>query len=158
MVRPGSPTRQGSSIIPPEWEAHHTPVVAGQMTATVTVWSGPHTWVYDPATGTETRDLGTRIYPPPGAPVQTAPGRFQQLTQAGSASQSGQQLVAGHTYRVTIPRGCDAIPADGYVRIETSSDGSASGLVLAITGILRGSLRWQRDLLCDDRIDLPREP
>lgn len=139
MPRPGTP------VVPAGWEQHHRPVANATMTATCDITrpdpdSPP---VFDPETGTTTQPTITV--------VTQSPCRVQE-TDTGSASEAvaaGQQITA-HTYLVTLPYPTDEVEIDDTVTITAASDPSLTGRGLTVADVMRGSLLWERDLICVD--------
>lgn len=131
-----------TKVIPDGWEAHHIPTAAGQFTAEGELFSGgTGRWVWDEDLQRERPDYGTVIY--------RGPLRYQHLNQPKDRT-AGDQPVTIHDYRVSIPEDVNDVSSVGWVRILVSTDESAH--MLKVTGIERGSLRWQRDLYCTDNI------
>lgn len=137
--------RPGWQLLPDGWEAHHTPVAAQQMTGTCHIWSGPATRTTDPTTGEVVWGYGTRLTTGP------VPVRLQQLVTDSDQPAGGQQVTT-HRYRATLSRPTDSPSTQWILEVVTSSDASLTGLHLQVIDILRGTLRWQRDLIATDNL------
>lgn len=130
---------RGVQIIPDRWEAHHRPVAEAGMTATVESWSGSdQDWIWDDAAQAEIRDYGTLLW--------AGVARVQERVGGGDESAGDQQLTL-HSYMVSIPH--DA-PVGGWVRVIESTDPLLDWL--KVVDVLKGSIRWQRDLMCTDHL------
>ena len=124
-------------LIPEGWEAHHQPVTNAAMTAQVELWSGADPeWSHGP--DGEVRDLGTRVW--------HGRARVQQLNRA-DLDQAGAQQVTTHTYLVSLPA---SVETGAWVKVTESKD-PLLGL-MKVVDTLKGSLRWERDLLCTDNL------
>lgn len=130
---------RGVQIIPERWEEHHRPVAEAGMTAVVESWSGSDTdWVWDDTTQSEVRDYGTLLW--------TGPARVQERF-GGADDEAGDQQITLHRYMVSIPH--DAT-VGGWVHVVESGDLLLDWL--KVVDILKGSIRWQRDLMCTDHL------
>ena len=139
--------RPGLHVIPPGWEAHHKPVADGTRTAEVEVWTGPSgpEWVWDPDTKDEVRDHGTLI--------TAGTARIQRL-QTESETTAGEQDVTTRRYLVTLDREIGPGLTDrSHIHVTTSGDPLLNGRWLAVLDIQGGSLRWERDLICEDNLE-----
>ena len=138
--------RPGWKLFPPEWESHHYPVANQQATALVLLWVGPPRRVFDPITETETGwDLGQQLTPNP------VPARLQQISKPEPIETAGQ-VVTYHDYQVSLHVEVNNLTTLGVVEPVECSDPSFIGRYLRITDILRGSLRWQRDITATDNL------
>lgn len=137
MGRPGTP------VIPAGWETSHGTVAAATMTATVNLRKPG---------GTKTWNTTTRRTEYTGAsPYATAqPARIQ--AQTVRTVRSGQEEVAEETLQIAgylVAIALDQEPAAGdLVDVTASSDPLLTGRTLRIHDVVRGSLRFERDLLC----------
>lgn len=110
------------------------------MTATVELWSGADPeWVWDDQAQTETRDYGTLLW--------TGPARIQQRNDT-NVDVAGAQRVTTHRYLVTLPREAGT---GEWLHVTYSGDPLLGWLKVIDT--LKGSLRWERDLMCTDHLD-----
>ncbi|MEO9246463.1 DUF6093 family protein [Citricoccus nitrophenolicus] len=140
----GLPNHQ---VIPPHWQDHHRPVAESTMTALCRVHGpdGPPVW--------------PDVTPSPG-PVYAAdvPCRVQQQVGEQSAEAATQEV---HTrdYLVTVPlsRFPDLPVTDSgpYITVTGYKPGHEGdphliGRRLKVNSIQRGSLVWERDLVCTD--------
>lgn len=138
----------GSRVIPAGWEAHHRPVAESTQTARCQITragTGPGTW--NPATNEFDPPQRQVIYPDLSC-------RVQQLNQP-QVSSTGQQQVSTHDYRVSVPIAAAAVLLDDRVEItggDTTLDPTLIGRPLVVTDVQRGSLTWERDLICIDNL------
>lgn len=128
---------RGVQAFPPDWEARHQPVAEASMTAEVELWSGVDPeWVWN---GTaETRDLGDLIW--------CGPARIQQRNDT-DLSPAGDQQVTVHKYLVALPR---EVGTGAWIKVVGSGD-PLLGL-LKVIDTQKGSVRWERDLVCTDHL------
>lgn len=127
-------------VIHEDWEALHRPVAAGAMTAVCTVTTGG-AGGWDPDTG-----------PSPGTPttVHTGPCRVQALNSGANAADAAGQLVIERPYLVAVAADAPEIPARARVHVdECVGDPHLVGKVLTVVDPKYGSLRFERDLLCN---------
>lgn len=133
---------QNSRVIHQAWESHHYAAANGQMTATCTV-TRPTTVgkTFDP-------NAGTTTFPEPEM-VYSGPCRVQHPTiQDMPAGQVERQTVVSE-YTVTLPVDTVRIQLGDVVTITAcAGDPDLVGLVLAVTGVPRGSLRFVQPLTC----------
>lgn len=133
----------GSRVIHRDWEAHHRPVLETTWTATVTFrrFSGPP--VFDPETGSTSR---------PKSVVYSGPCRIQhhETTSAGSTV-AGAEKITSHDYQVSGPVEMD-LKVDDVGTVDTCNDPTLVGRELTVTDIQRGSLLFQRDVICTDNL------
>lgn len=138
------------SVVPAGWAAHHRPVANGTMTALCDVHApGTIEW---PATELT-----------PGERYATdVPARLQQLNAPREATPAGQE-VTQQQYLVTmplhlVPAAAQNITDSGpYVTVTGYMPGRAQdgdphlvGRPLKVLAVQRGSLLWERDLICVD--------
>lgn len=139
---------QGSRVIPAGWEAHHRPVAEGTQTAWCRITragAGEGTWnptkkQYDP--------------PPRETVYENLSCRVQELALP-QVQEAGQQYVSSRDYRVSVPIAALAVLVEDEVEVtggDPSLDASLVGRPLTITDIQRGSLTWERDLICIDKL------
>jgi hypothetical protein len=138
--------RPGSQVIPAGWSAHHQPVAEGTMTARCTIdraGDGPPVWNDD-----------TGAYDPIPRVVLHAdvPCRIQQWKQPLVAD-VGQQELTTHHYLIPVPVYITDVAVGQQVLVTTNPDDpSLVGRRLDITDVQRGSLAWERDLVCLDHL------
>lgn len=148
--------RPDTAVIPPNWSDTHRPVVEKTMTGTCTIRRPGGTGKsFDP----ETR--ATTITP--HAAHYEGPCRVQMLPLFGRASDAADQPVANQGYLVTITWDAagDAVPlsVDDIVTVtavEENGDPSLVDRTLIVGGITRGTLTWERDLLCTENLSVGR--
>jgi hypothetical protein len=132
---------EGSRVIPADWEAHHRPVLETTWTATITFRRFTGTSTHDPNTGSTSRD---------SIVVYSGPVRIQhhETTSAGSVI-AGAQKVTIHDYQVSGPVEMD-LQRDDFGTVDTCNDPTFIGRELTVTDVQRGSLLFQRDVICTD--------
>ena len=132
---------RGVEIFPPGWEAHHRPVAEAGMTATVELWSGADPgWVWDEQEQKEVRDLGMLAW--------TGRARVQQRI-GGDNVPAGDQQVTTHRYLVAVPSHV-VVGVIAWVKVVQSGDPGLG--LLKVVDVLKGSIRWERDLMCTDNL------
>jgi hypothetical protein len=135
-------SRPGSRVIPVGWEEHHQATAEGAFTATVELT--------DPDASSEVWNPAERRYDvTPAVPYYVGPGRAQQLNMPQVADVAGQP-VSTHDYRVSISKSVAGVRIGHRVKVTAATDASLVGRTLTVTDVLRGSLTWQRDLICVD--------
>ena len=138
LDRPLNP--RGSRVLPAGWEEHHRHIPDATATATVRLHAGTDPeWVYDPDAGADVRDLGPVLW--------EGLARVQQLNRT-TTSPAGTQQVTVHEYLVTVPR---HVPAGEWVQVVESGDPELD--LLRVVDVLKGSLRWERDLITTDNLE-----
>lgn len=135
----------GTSVLHPDFQAHHAPVAEAGMTATVDIGDPdqPGTETYDRATGQTTLV--------PGTPVHSAvPARVQPLTGGGARVVAGQDVLTP-PYLVAIPARFTA--DENWVVVVRACDDDAAlvGRRLTVRRVAYASTRLERDLFCDDQ-------
>lgn len=138
--------RPGSQVIPAGWSAHHRPVAEKTFTAVCTIdreGTGPPVW-----------NTTTNKYDPPARLVLHAaiPCRVQHWRKFAQVSSVGEQQVSTHEYLVQVPLEVIDAQPDQQVRIDACEDASLVGRRLTVTDVHRGSLVWDRALLCIDNL------
>ena len=135
--------RPGSHVIHPDWEQRHRLTATATMTALCVIdrEDPDGTPVFDPVTGTTSR---------PRVTVYSGPCRVQRRSVAESERQSGDQEVTTADYLVVIEHDADPVQVADRVTIGDSSDPTLTGRALTVSAVMRGSLRWERDLICVD--------
>lgn len=135
--------RPGTQLFRPGWEAHHEPVAELQMTATCEVRRPSSASTIDPS-------AHRSVYPTP-AVLFTSRCRVQRYPVRGGGGQPiGGRAVTEQRYQVSIPRDVTPVPQINDQAVVTdSTDPSLAGLVLRVTEVRSGTLRWQRDLTCE---------
>lgn len=134
---------EGSRVIPSGWEAHHRPVLETTWTATVTFRRLTGTPVHDPATGSTSQE-STVVY--------AGPCRIQnnETTSAGSMV-AGAQKITSHDYQVSGPVEMN-LKVDDVGTVDSANDPTLVGRELTVTDVQRGSLLFQRDVICTDNL------
>lgn len=134
--------RPGTPVIPADWQESHAPVAQGTMTATVSLRKPGSTTVFDEATGqTEYTPLT------PYATAQPARIQAYRATAIDRAKDVADETVRVTGYLVSVP--WDNAPDEGdIVDVTASKDGDLAGRSLVVIDVVRGSLRFTRDLFC----------
>lgn len=137
-------TFPGSRVIDPRWSAHHRPVAVGTMTARCTIdRDGDGAPVWDDETGTWTKPDRVVLY-------TDMPCRVQQQKQPQEASTGGEEVTT-HDYLVPVPVSVVGVKVGHQVLVDACPDDlSLVGRRLTVTDVQRGSLVWERDLICID--------
>jgi len=137
-------------VIPTDWETTHQPVATATMTATCRILPGdantaPPVW--DDALGSPVRPAQPALY--------EGPCRVQAMNQRVAIQRLGDTAARHMTYLVTIARGTQ-IPGGAIVEIATSSDPLLpAGHQLTVGEVTRGTLTFERDLMCVDDLSQP---
>lgn len=139
--------RAGTPVIPPGWQQAHGAVAAKTMTATVDLRKPGSTQAFN-TTSRRTE------YTPNAAYATDQAARVQ--AQTSRAVQRGEEQVeetlqvSGYLVTLTFDRTADQEPATGdLVDVKTSDDPLLTGRTLRIHDVVRGSLRFERDLFCN---------
>lgn len=134
----------GSRVVPAGWEAHHRPVLETTWTATITFKRFSGDPVFDPETGSTSR---------PSTTVFSGQVRIQhhETASAGSTVAAGQKITS-HDYQVSGPVEMD-LKIDDVGTVDACNDPTLVGRELTVTDIQRGSLLFQRDVICTDNLE-----
>lgn len=129
----------GSRVIPTGWSEHHRPVAVGSMTGRADVLvTVPRTSILD--------EGGDALV------TEGVPCRVQQLNRASNGATIGQEAHL-RDYLVTVPVDTPVdfrAGADGHrLRITQADAQAAVGLELTIKQVLKGTLLWELDLICE---------
>lgn len=129
----------GSRVVPAGWSEHHRPVAVGSMTGRADVLvTVPRTSILD--------EGGESLV------AEGVPCRVQQLNRASNGATVGQEAHL-RDYLVTVPVDTPVdfkAGADGHrLRITEADAQAAVGLELAIKQVLKGTLLWELDLICE---------
>jgi hypothetical protein len=137
------------AVIPADWSAHHRPVFDTTHTATVTLRRpGGTQGAFDPATGTWGNTPATAYF--------TGPARIQLLSDSEQNRMAGEQEVSTLGYAVMLDHAVTGVQIDDVLKVTAVDDNGDTGLVnreLSVEAIVRGSLHWERRLLCTDTIE-----
>lgn len=135
--------------IPEDWSDHHRPVLAGTHTATVTLRRpGGTPGAFNPTTGTYPSTPFTAYY--------TGAARVQILNPAEQERLAGEQEVSTLRYSVTLDHEVTGVQLDDLCRVTVVDDNGDTELVgrdLVVESIERGSLHWERRLVCTDNLE-----
>lgn len=134
--------RPGTEVIPADWAATHQPPARKTMvgaTATLRVPGTVQDW--SPA-------LEQMVAVPKTPYAVDQPCRVQVLAQRANVDvTSAEDTVAVTRYLVVIPVEVETAEKD-LVTITCPADPKLNGRVLEVQQVVRGSLRWERDLFC----------
>lgn len=146
--------RPSTAVIPAGWSAGHRPVIAKTLTGTCEIRRpGGVAGAFDP-------DLG---YAPvtPHAPHHAGPCRVQVLPALEQERVTGGQDVTLVGYQVTVEWDATVEPPDDtslvdqlvkVTAVDGNGDPSLVGRELTVRSVMRGSLAWERDLICTDNL------
>lgn len=132
-----------TKVIPDGWSEHHRPVANATMTgvADVTRSGGPGT--FDRATGTTTPAARIDVALAQPVRVQRMPARVIPETVAD------QDVTAAH-YLVTLPWPNATLLVDDLITLTACEDPALVGPPLTVTDVMKGTLLFERDVLCID--------
>lgn len=129
-----------TEVIPDGWAEHHRPTIHGSMTATCTITTGG-SGGWTPGGG-PTPGTATTLY--------SGPCRVQALNSGANAVDAAGQLTVERPYLVAVDAAAADIPAGARVHVTTCPDDAhLVGKTLTVADPKYGSLRFERDLLCD---------
>lgn len=136
-----------ATVIPADWAAHHRPVAAGGMTATIAIRLPGGTPSFNEETGQTTTT--------PFAPYLSGRARIQVAPVfGGGETVAGGQEITTVSYLVALElEGSDAIAVNHLVDVMGVDDNGGTDLVgrtLKVESVARGSLLFERDLVCID--------
>ena len=146
------------TVITEDWSAHHRPVMAGTHTATVSLRRpGGTPGVFDPVTGTFPSTPFAAYYTGPARVQKLSLGGAEQIRLAGDQEVStlGYAVMLDHTLEDTETFGT-AVQLDDVCQVTEVDDNGDETLVgreLIVGAIERGSLHWERRLLCTDNLE-----
>jgi len=135
----------GTKVIPDGWSAHHQPTAEGQMTATGSLSHPPSG---EPTGWNE--QAGRSVY---GAASEywSGPVRVQRGGQGQAVVDGDGRQVTLRGYQVSVPSTVVEVRVNDLLTVATcGEDPDLVGRVLRVVDVRYGSLRWQRDLICDD--------
>lgn len=130
-------------IIPDGWEEHHIPTASSAYTAEVQIRAQAEE-NYDPV-------LMINVPIDQGALRWSGKARVQQKNVTEKYVMVAGQRVAIREYLVAVPEALDDIEIGDRVSVMHSKDGLQREL--RVVSVLKGSLRWTRDLMCLDSME-----
>jgi hypothetical protein len=136
--------RPGTRVIPAGWGASHAAVIEGRLSAVVDLT--------DPATATKTWDEELKRTVLAATPYAADVPAAIQVIFTGYSNNSGEDAaeerlqVAG--YRITVPHGQAVTPGHEVTVTACDGDSTLTGRTFSVAEVLRGSERFQRDLMC----------
>lgn len=156
MPRPRqSQGRPDTRVIPKNWESEHGKVASRTHNATVQIYTASE----DNSAGSLNEDL-TRTSSTPPELVYTGPARIQVQNAQQKSAEVGDQSQITLDYLVALDRdvaGADDVTVRSVIKVIESPDPSLVGaLRLYVAQVERGSVRFERDLICVD--DITRLP
>lgn len=135
--------------IPADWSTHHRPVLSGTRTATVTLRRpGGTPGTFDPEAGTRPTTPFEAYY--------TGEARVQVLPASEQDHLTGGQEVSTLGYAVTLDHEVTGVQLEDLctvTAIDDNGDPELIGRDLVVEAIQRGSLHWERRLLCTDDLE-----
>lgn len=131
---------EGSRVIPAGWEAHHRPVLATTRTATMTFRRTTGPSVMNPTTGSSTQ---------PTAVMFTGTCRIQEHQVNAHTVVAGAEVVTTHAYQVSLDVAADLRKND-IGTVDTCEDATLVGRELRVDDLQRGSLLFERTVICID--------
>lgn len=138
--------RPGTPVIPADWQQAHGAVAAKTMTATVNLRHPGSTKTFNTTTR---RSEFTPLAPYATAQAARVQAQTSRAVQAGQEAAEETLQVAGYLVTLTLDRTTDQEPSVGdLVDVTASGDPLLTGRSLKIHDVVRGSLRFERDLFC----------
>lgn len=136
-------------VIPRDWSEHHRPVLDTTRDATVTLArAGGTQGTFDPVSGT----WGNT----PATPYYTGTARIQAFSGNEQIVLAGEQTVSTLGYAVSLDHAVGGVELGDVLTVTTIDDNGDAELVgrsLTVAAIVRGSLHWERRLLCTDDLE-----
>lgn len=137
------------AVIPADWSAHHRAVFDSTRDATVALRRpGGTQGSFDSGTGT----WGNT----PATPYFTGPARIQVLSATEHAALAGEQEVSTLGYAVMLDHELIGVQIDDVLTVTGMDDNGDAELVgrsLSVDAVVRGSLHWERRLICTDTLE-----
>jgi hypothetical protein len=132
--------RPGSHVLHPDFEARNAPVAAGTQTATCVITG--------PASGPPVFNAGTGMSQPPvGTQHYAGSCRVQRLDDQITTTEGGDQVTT-RQYLVAIDWWAYAVKVGDLVTVTDSNDPMLAAGHVTVQRVIRGSLRFERDLYC----------
>lgn len=139
---PGLPA---TTVIHPDFQQHHRPVAAGQMTGTCRIErlpAGPAVW--DDAAGTHVPPSPTLLY--------DGPCRYQHLSPAGQPIVADTETpLADVRITVPVPDTVEYTVNDLVTLTGAADNPDLAGRTLRVTAVSAATISVQRDLTCQLR-------
>lgn len=136
----------GSHVIHPDWISHHRPVAEGGFTAAVHINAE--------GTGEPVWDDADQVSRTPAGPERYLGGaRIQLLTLTEAQRLVAEQQITTLAYLVVVSLDATTVEVDDIVtidQVDADGDQSLIGRQLRVRAVARGSLAWERDLVCTD--------
>jgi hypothetical protein len=135
------------AVIPTDWAAHHTGVAEGFMDKATINLHGPGS---APAWNETTK----RTESPPGAAIAAGvPARIQALTEISvPANDVADEQIRIIGYRISVPAATSPaalVPGVLVDVVTCAGDPLLAGRSMTVTDVVRGTHRFERDLVCD---------
>lgn len=132
---------RSNPVIPAAWETDHAPVAQATMTATVNLRK--------PGASSTSFNVATQqTVPVPFAPYASGqPARFQayRATAIDRAREVAEDTVRVTGYLVALPLQLNPDEGD-QIDVTACSDADLVGRTLTVVDLVRGSLRFERDV------------
>lgn len=146
-VRPTQATgRPGTPVIPAAWSQAPRVVFSKTRTAWCAIRRpGGVEGTFNPTTGT--RPIT------PNAPHFTGSARIQELTAQDQAKLVAEQQVTQTSYLIAVALAATQVAVDDIVTVtcfDNNGDPILTDHEFTVRSLSRGSLAWERDLICTD--------
>lgn len=133
--------RPGTPVIPTGWATAHATVVEGTLRGVVEL--------RHPGTQQAWSDTADGMVAVPLDPYATAvPARILELTGEARVVHAGEDTELIVDFLVVIPAAQAGLAERDLVTVTSSGDLLLDGRVLQVERVLRGTERFERDLLC----------
>lgn len=133
--------RPGTPVIPANWAASHQPVAEKAQTAAACELREPGTvQTWNPVTD--------QMDTAPHAAYYTGGCAVVPLTNDARIAVQAEDPETVTGYLVTVPAVVGLVLDGHLVKITSSDDTALTGRVLTVKDVVRGSHRFERDLIC----------
>lgn len=133
--------RPGTAVIPLDWAATHQPVAEKTMVDGLATLREPGTRQAWSPTAEQMEAVAKTPY------AVNKPCRVQALSQKANDFTTAEDTETAAMYLVVVPASLN--PSEKHlVTITGTPDATLNGLVLEVQQVVRGSIRWERDLFC----------
>jgi hypothetical protein len=137
-------------VIPLDWSDHHRGLLDSTRDATVTLRRpGGSNSTFDPGTGTWTTTASAVYY--------TGPARIQLASDNDLIAAAGEQDITTVRYAVMLDDTVTSVQIEDICTVTAMDDNGDPSLVgrnLTVEVVARGSLHWERRLICTDNIEV----
>lgn len=133
---------RNTRLIHKNFERWHYATANGQMTAECTITRPSSQAVFDEVAGRSTFPAPADVYEGPCRVGRSGAPAMQRPTV-------GDRDIPTREFIVSIPVGAALVQINDIVTVtRCDGDPDLAGMVLTVTDSRRGSLTWQRDLVC----------